>query len=79
MLGCILSLVPLEIVVAAGQADLDARDFADQPVADDLGRLVESCLTERCHEPVCQMRLFFCTAFTMACCSAMVRASGFSP
>jgi len=33
-------------------------------------------LCERCHDPVCQMRLFFWTAFTIACCSAIVRASG---
>ena len=35
--------------------------------------------SDLCHEPVCQMTLFFSTARTIACCSAIVRASGFSP
>ena len=44
--------------MAAGQADFDVRDIADEAVAHDFRGLVEG-RTERCHEPVCQMMLFF--------------------
>jgi len=46
---------------------------------DDASAALRKGPCDRCHEPVCQMRLFFCTALTIACCSAIVRAKGFSP
>ena len=47
-----------EIGVAGGQADLDPRDLADVAVLHQFGGPAEVA-SLRCHEPVCQMRLFF--------------------
>lgn len=67
-----------KICMPARQADFDPGYLPDQVVADNFGGAAERTC-ERCQEPVCQIRPFCCTARTMACCSAMVRASGFSP